>query len=107
MGTSEALFSDPIFFPLLGPSLSSLSPSFRFSSLTSSSRAMRTMNQETYETLLNLALGTFKIPIKERTRVQKNAVIQYWRNKNNLSVKLVQGQYTLFFNNRPITPKDD
>nr|XP_022330532.1 uncharacterized protein LOC111128076 isoform X15 [Crassostrea virginica] len=88
-----------------GPSNSRLSRDTRFLPLTPRSRALRTMNRETYDTLLSLALGTFKTPIKQRTRVQKNAVIQFWRNKNNLSVELVHGQYMLFCNNKQIMPR--
>jgi hypothetical protein len=106
MGSSQTRFSAL----LLGPSFSSLSPpasATLFTPLSPGSRALRTMNQETYDTLLSLSLGTFKIPIKQRSRVQKNAVIQYWRNKACLSAKLVQGQYVLFFNDRPITPRTE
>ena len=35
-----------------------------------------------YKTLLLLVQGKFKVPVAERTREQKNAVVRYWRNRD-------------------------
>lgn len=44
------------------------------------------MDDETYETVSQLLQGKFKIPVKMRTKVQRNAVIRFWRNRDSYSL---------------------
>ena len=39
-------------------------------------------SDEGYETMLSLVQGTFNVPVAERTREQKNAVVRFWRNRS-------------------------
>ena len=39
------------------------------------------VSEEEYEILVNLVKGEFNTPVKERTRLQKNAIIKFWRAK--------------------------
>ncbi|XP_061170265.1 KRAB-A domain-containing protein 2-like [Saccostrea echinata] len=45
------------------------------------------LDEEEYDTIMKLVLGTFRIKCKDRTRRQKNAALKYWRNKNSFSVE--------------------
>ena len=40
------------------------------------------LSDEAYETLLLLAQGNFNVPVAERTREQRNAVVRYWRQRD-------------------------
>lgn len=45
------------------------------------------MDEETYETIRKLVLGTFAVKCKDRTTVQRNANLRFWRNKHKFSVE--------------------
>ena len=40
---------------------------------------IHTVDDDKYETLLLLVEGKFHVPVAERTRSQKNAVVHFWR----------------------------
>ena len=42
---------------------------------------IHTVDDDKYETLLLLVKGKFHVPVAERTRSQKSAVVQFWRRK--------------------------
>lgn len=63
-----------------------------------------TVDKETYDVLYELAQhGRLNCPVGERTRVQKNAIIRYWRNANRYLI--VDGVLT--FNGKPIIRQSD
>ena len=43
------------------------------------------VTEEEYDVLLRLAKGTFQIPVRDRTNIQKAAVIKFWRKKDRYS----------------------
>ncbi|XP_050398002.2 uncharacterized protein LOC126815931 isoform X2 [Patella vulgata] len=65
-------------------------------------RALRPVLPESYETIISLVMGEFNTPVKLRTTLQKNAIIQFWRNKGKYSVEEVDGERRLFFNGVPV-----
>jgi len=40
------------------------------------------LSDEAYETILLLVQGNFNVPVAERTREQRNAVVRYWRQRD-------------------------
>ena len=47
---------------------------------------IHSVGEEEYKILVNLAKGTFSVPVKERTRIQKSAVIKFWRSNGKFTV---------------------
>lgn len=58
-------------------------------------------SDEAYETMLSLVQGTFNVPVAERTREQKNAVVRFWRNRNRYHLG-PQTTPTLYFDGRKV-----
>lgn len=50
-------------------------------------RPIRFLRSERYDTIVNLMLGKFKIPHRQRNREQQNAYLQHWRNKDKFEYK--------------------
>lgn len=50
-------------------------------------RPIRFLRSERYDTIVNLVLGKFKIPHRQRNREQQNAYLQHWRNKDKFEYK--------------------
>ena len=44
------------------------------------------MDEEEYTIIVKLLKGTFNVPVSRRTRVQKSAIVKYWRLKEELSL---------------------
>lgn len=59
--------------------------------------------REKYTTLLELVQGTFKVPKKDRTAMQRNAVRHYQRRRNSFSVVGTQ----LYFQGRQVIVDKD
>ena len=57
-----------------------------------------------YKTLLLLVQGKFKVPVAERTREQKNAVVRYWRNRDRFHLG-PQATPTLYFDDKKVVKK--
>ncbi|ESO90343.1 hypothetical protein LOTGIDRAFT_164262 [Lottia gigantea] len=68
-------------------------------------RSTRPISQETYETIVHLVRGEFKIPTKHRTQLHRNAVVQYWRGKNRYSVVDTDDGPQLLFDGVPVQIK--
>ena len=49
--------------------------------------AISSLDDETYETFLELLKGKFNIPLKQRTTNQKSALVWFWRNCDHVSLK--------------------
>ena len=47
---------------------------------------IHSVGEEEYGILVLLAKGVFTVPVKERTKVQKNAVVKFWRSKAKFTV---------------------
>ena len=62
------------------------------------------LNDVTYETILLLVQGKFNVPVAERTREQKNAVVRYWRQRNRFHLG-PQPTPTLYFDGRKVVRK--
>lgn len=58
-------------------------------------------SDEAYETMLSLVQGTFNVPVAERTREQKNAVVRFWRNRSRYHLG-PQTTPTLYFDGRKV-----
>lgn len=50
-------------------------------------RSIRPVTKERYDALFQLTNGTFRVPIKERTIEQRRAVLQFYRAKDQFSVR--------------------
>lgn len=44
------------------------------------------MDEETYDVILKLLKGEFNVPVASRTIVQRNAIIRFWRNRDQFSM---------------------
>ena len=62
------------------------------------------LNDVTYEMILLLVQGKFNVPVAERTREQKNAVVRYWRQRNRFHLG-PQATPTLYFDGRKVVRK--
>lgn len=49
--------------------------------------AISSINDETYDTFLDLLKGKFNVPLKQRNNKQKSALVQFWRNRDHISLK--------------------
>ena len=62
------------------------------------------LSDEAYETLLLLVQGNFNVPVAERTREQRNAVVRYWRQRDSLHLG-PQSTPTLYFDGKKVVKK--
>lgn len=67
---------------------------------------MHTVDDDKYETLLLLVQGNFNVPVSQRTRSQKSAVVRFWRRKDLFSLGS-EVSPTLYFNGRKVVKKSD
>lgn len=49
--------------------------------------AISSLDDETYETFLELLKGKFNVLLKQRTTKQKSALVRFWRNREHVSLK--------------------
>ena len=49
--------------------------------------AISSLDDETYETFLELLKGKFNVPLKQRTTKQISALVRFWRNRDHVSLK--------------------
>ena len=63
------------------------------------------MTNEEYEVILRLLKDEFNVPVAPRTRVQKNAIIKFWRLKTDLSLDV--GEEKILFQGRKVLRKTD
>lgn len=64
-------------------------------------RYLHPLSEEAYETLLLLVQRRFKVPVAERTREQRNAVIRYWHNRDRFHLG-PQATLTLYFDGEKV-----
>lgn len=50
-------------------------------------RSIRPVTEERYDALSQLTNGTFRVPVKDRTIEQRRAVLQFYRAKDQFSVR--------------------
>lgn len=67
-------------------------------------RYFHSLSDEAYETLLLLVQGNFNVPVAERTREQRNAVVRYWRQRDSLHLG-PQSTPTLYFDGKKVVKK--
>ena len=63
------------------------------------------MTDEEYEVILRLLKDEFNVPVAQRTRVQKNAIIKFWRLKTDLSLDV--GDEKILFQGWKVLRKND
>ena len=49
--------------------------------------AISSLDDETYDTFLDLLKVNFNIPLKQRNNKQKSALVRFWRNRDHVSLK--------------------
>ena len=49
--------------------------------------AISSLDDETYDTFLDLLKGKFNVPLKQRNNKQKSALVRFWRNHGHVSLK--------------------
>lgn len=54
---------------------------------TKERRSIRPVTKERYDTLSQLTNDTFRVPVKDRTNEQRRAVLQFYRDKDQFSVR--------------------
>ena len=62
------------------------------------------LSDKPYETLLLLVQGKFNVPVAERTREQRNAVVRYWRQRDSLHLG-PQSTPTLYLDGKKVVKK--
>ena len=62
------------------------------------------ISDEVYDTLLLLVQGKFDVPVKKRTRVQKNALVRFWRRKEQFHLGK-ESTPTLYFSGKKVVKK--
>lgn len=67
---------------------------------------MRPINSSTYSTLVRLLKGTFKQPVRDRSRLEKNALLMFWQRKDKLSLKRIDSADVLFFENKRVVTSE-
>ena len=50
--------------------------------------AISSLDNETYDTFLDLLKVKFNIPLKQRNNKQKSALVRFWRNRDHISLKV-------------------
>ena len=61
------------------------------------------VEQDEYHVLVKLAQGEFSVPVKERTRAEKSAIIKFWRARGKFTC---EDDGTLLFNGRKVKKYD-
>lgn len=62
------------------------------------------ISDEVYDTLLLLVQGKFDMPVKKRTRVQKNALVRFWRRQKQFHLGK-ESTPTLYFSGKKVVKK--
>ena len=44
------------------------------------------MEKEEYEIILKLSKGNFYVPVSQRTRIEKSAIVKFWRLRKDLTL---------------------
>lgn len=65
---------------------------------------IHTVDDDKYETLLLLVKGNLHVPVAERTRSPKSAVVQFWRRKGLFTPGNEEG-FTFYFNGKKVVKK--
>lgn len=60
-------------------------------------RKTSVMKDEIYDTIVEIVSGSFKVPVCERTRIHRAAIAQHCRKKNDLWIRLINGEKKLFY----------
>ena len=66
---------------------------------------MRPLTAETYELFIKMFNGTYKKPVKDRSKEEKNDLILFWRYKGRLSLRKINGQDFLFYDGKKVVTK--
>lgn len=61
------------------------------------------MEADEYDTILKLTIGDFNVPVAERTRGQKSAIVKFYRLRSGLSVE--GGK--LFYNGKRVLKRNE
>ena len=64
----------------------------------------QTMTKETHDTIVDIMNGIFNIPVRERSTVQRNAVLRYWRNRHIFNLG---EDGTLLCDEKPVAVRSD
>jgi len=64
------------------------------------------MDDETNETLLLLVQGKFNVPVNQRTRLQKSAVVRFWKRRDLFALGPEESP-TLYFNGKKAVKTSD
>ena len=67
---------------------------------------MRPVTANTYNVLIELVKGCFKKQVRERSRLENNATVLFWRNKNKLSVSRHHGRDVLLYDRKKVAVQD-
>lgn len=67
---------------------------------------IHTVDDDKYETLLLFVQGQFHVPVAQRTRSQKSAVVQFWKRKELFTLGNEEIP-TLYFNGRKVVKKSE
>ena len=62
------------------------------------------MEEEEYEVIKKLVVGDFNVPVSKRTRLQKSAIIKFWRLKAGLGI---DDKGNLLYENRRVVKKSE
>ena len=62
------------------------------------------ISDEVYDTLLLLVQGKFDVSVKKRTRVQKNALVRFWRRQEQFHLGK-ESTPTLYFSGKKVVKK--
>ena len=63
------------------------------------------MDDETYDAILQAVRGDFHVPVKERTKIQRTALIRFWRNRHKFEI--AEDGKTLLFDGKSVAKKTD
>ncbi|XP_038044857.1 uncharacterized protein LOC119719458 [Patiria miniata] len=65
----------------------------------------RAMKAETYEVIVALLKGTFVVPVRDRTKAERTALVRFWRNREKFS--LAEDGHTLLFDGKRVVKECD
>ncbi len=68
---------------------------------------MRPVSDVVYSTYVSLLKNDFHVPVKQRTSEQRNAVVNFYRRKDQLSLVQIDGKEKVFFGGREPLQKSD
>ena len=63
---------------------------------------LRPVATETYNLWKLLIKRQYVVPVKERTKEEKSAVVKFWRHKHGLQLKTVDGNEVLFYEGKKV-----